>query len=299
MKNPVDAGLLAQLLDELQNLSERSDDKVKTARRAVWKKLAEAFGKPPGDLASDLVRRLNVQPITVRRWISGEYGPRLLHLTEIRSHFGLIPPQERRVSTLEPMKDSPATFDGGFAALRTINHVFYCLDFACAMFIFKGMQAFRIGRSQQVRERVVKILGRHPELILYYVFPEESEAERSLAAFHARQYVKESGVTRQIRSVSVPKEKDLLGLGISPASPFVIRYGRDGIKEFNREIDIWFEIPIEELDAQNQAIDYGTAKSVFVQLPEEESMRVWNAWQPIVRGLLDKKVEFDERHLSG
>src|SRR5258708_6229769 len=105
MKTHADAGLLAQLLDELQNLSERSDEKVKIARRAVWKRLAEAFGRSPGDLASDLARRLNVQPITIRRWISGEFGPRLSHLNEIRSHFGLIPPQELRVSPLEPAMD--------------------------------------------------------------------------------------------------------------------------------------------------------------------------------------------------
>jgi hypothetical protein len=286
MKDSVDTSLVAHLLDELQGFSERSDEQVKVARRAVWKQLADAFGRSPDELSLDLGRRLNVQPITTRRWISGEYCPRLSHINELRSHFGLIPPQDRRLSPLEPMMDSPVSFDGGLAAIRTISHIFYCLERASAMFMFKGMQAFRIGRSQQVRERTVRILQSHPELVLYYIFPEQSEAERSLEAFRGRQYVKESGIAHQVRGVPVAKQEDRFGLEISPASPFVIRYGREGLKEFKRELDIWYEIPVEELDAQNQAIDYGTATSVFIQLPEEEAMKVWDKWRPIIQSLL-------------
>lgn len=293
MKDPVDASLIARLLDELQGLSERSDEPVKVARRAVWKKLAEAFGRVPEDFSLDLGKRLRVQPITVRRWISGEYGPRLSHLNELRSQFGLIPPQEWRLAPLEPTMDSPVSFDGGLAALRSINHVFFCLEYARAMAIFKGMQAFRIGRSQQIRERVVDILQTHEELNLYYVYREDSPAAASLNGFFARQFVQESGVTPQIHGVSTPAERDCWGLGVSPASPFVLLYGKEGISKFRREIDVWYEIPVEELDARNHVIDYGTAKSVFVQLPEEEAMRVWETWRPLVRRLFEEnKVPF-------
>jgi hypothetical protein len=256
--------------------------------------LAEALGKSTGELALELGRGLDVQPITIRRWISGEYAPRLLHLTQLRTHWGLVPTIDARGGGIGAVAEAPASFDGGYAALRTINHVFYCLERALGLFIFKGMQAFRIGRSQQVREQVVKILQEHDDLHLYYLFRDESEAARSLQGFRDRHFVKESGVLAQIHGVALSAAEDPLGLSISPASPFILRYGPAGIAEFKREIDIWYEIPVEELDSQGHVIDYGSAKSVFVQLPEEEAMRTWHAWQPFIRRILEEKsVEFD------
>jgi hypothetical protein len=56
---------------------------------------------------------------------------------------------------------------------------------------------------------------------------------------------------------------------------------------------------LRRLDAHNQVIHYGTAESVFVQLPEEEAMRAWSAWQPVIHMLLEKSdTAFPEHLLS-
>jgi hypothetical protein len=291
---------LASLLDELQRLSDRSDDKAKTARQDVWSRIAAVLGRPAADLALELGRTLEVQPITTRRWISGEYAPRQMHLMHLRSHWGLVPKQEGRAVGLAPVADAPVAFDGGYAALRTMNHLLFCLERASGMVFLKGMQAFRIGRSQQVREQMVNILEKNRELVLYYLFRKESAAARSLEGFYARQYVKESGVASRVHGIPMSETEDWLGLGTSPASPFVIRYGQSGIKEFRREIDVWYEVPVQELDERNQVIDiYGKAKSVFIQLPEEEALKAWHEWRSKVRTLLEQNnIVFPEELFS-
>jgi hypothetical protein len=161
------------------------------------------------------------------------------------------------------------------------------------------MQSFRVGRSQQVRERVVNILQSQPDLTIFYIYREKSEAEQSIEAFLARQFVKDSGVANQIRRVPLTLKEDVWGLGLSPVSPFLIRYGRPGIDAFKRDVDVWYELPVEQVDAKNQVIDYDTSKSVFVQLPEEQSVKIWNEWRLSIKSVLDRKhIEFDEHHFE-
>jgi hypothetical protein len=78
-----------------------------------------------------------------------------------------------------------------------------------------------------------------------------------------------------------------------------MRYGRPGIDAFKRDVDAWYELPVEQVDAKNQVIDYGTSKSVFVQLPEEQSVKIWNEWRLFIKSVLDRKhIEFDAHHFD-
>src|SRR5579862_9915439 len=79
----------SELLDELEQYSD-SQPENKQRRVAIWEKLAIQAGKSgASDLVRDLAHDLGVQPITVRRWINGEYLPRTALLPRIRSHFGI------------------------------------------------------------------------------------------------------------------------------------------------------------------------------------------------------------------
>ena len=53
---------------------------------------------------------------------------------------------------------------------------------------------------------------------------------------------------------------------------------------FKRTVDIWYELPVERLDANNQVND-DQSLFVFVQLPAFQSDELWEEWKEWLRTL--------------
>src|SRR5438445_86765 len=71
-----------RLLRELTSLSDRSDDEAKKKRRMLWNELIATFrNSDEREAVAFLSAELQLQPITVKRWIAGEFNPRHVHIS--------------------------------------------------------------------------------------------------------------------------------------------------------------------------------------------------------------------------
>lgn len=292
---------VAKLLEELER---QSGDDAQAARKAIWEELLPYFGTTSHrDLISELVQELDVQPVTVRRWLSGSFAPRQHALAGLRQHFGLLSNTGAAVRAASP--DQPVPFAGSLAGLRTVNHFFYCLERAKSCFVFKGMLGFHAGRSQQVREHVVRVLGTNSRLKMYYIFPERSEAQATFDRFHKSTVILNPEVAPRIIGIPIPQQDDAhpavglgqMGLGTSLASPFVILYDQLYLRDFRRPLDVWYELPVEQLTANNESADSGDPLYVFVQMPSHHADGLWDEWVKLLdatSGIEKDDLEFSK-----
>ncbi len=264
------------LLQALEDCSEASDSESKARRKALWTKLLPHLGnKQPTDLVGELAHDLGVQPITVRRWINGEYAPRPTLLKQLRNRFGVTVPLPEAATSQSDEPDQPVGFGGSYAALRTIDHFFFCLEHAKSCFVFKGLLGFHAGRSDQTRRQLVRVLTKNKDLNIYYVFPSESRAEATFGRFLQSDELSDPSIASRIRKVQIRPEDDTLGLDRSFASPFVVIYGSSARRSFRRPLDIWYELPVEALDEKSAVVDRDQRAFVFVQLPIEDAKDLW------------------------
>ena len=213
-----DTGLAAKarLLGELEDLvSTRDKEEATAARRRIWQELAQEDGKAsPDEFITELSQELGIPPITVQRWIKGEYGPRTLTLKRLREHFGLAPALAQRRQT---GPDAPVPFGGehSYAALRTIDHFFFALEHAQCCFVFKGKLGFHAARQEKIRSQLVQALKANGNRTVYYIFPEKSEGKTTFHTLKRKVEETDPDVSSQIRAVPVPASNDRLGLGMS------------------------------------------------------------------------------------
>jgi hypothetical protein len=282
MTNPSE---IVELLDELERHSGTQDKASKEARRAVWEALAPHFGKSSAlGLVDELAVEVGAQPITVRRWVSGEYAPQPTFLKRIRQHFGTGTPVPSPVKG-NPAPEAPVPFGGAYAAFKTIGAFFYSVQFAKSCFVFKGMLGFHAARSQTTRVQVVDALRSNGALNAYYVFPKDSEAEVTFDKLKRGIVLIDPECAERIHDVRVAKDKDSMGLGLSLASPFVVVYSEAGREKFRRQVDIWYELPVERVTADNEVNDCDPL-FVFVQLPAFHSEEVWQQWRDCLKTLV-------------
>ena len=279
----------AHLLGELEALSSTRSDAAET-RKKIWEKLAKEDGKQSSEeFVAELSQELGVPPITVQRWIRGDYGPRALTLRKLREHFGFAPvlAQKRQIGP-----DPPVLFGGehSYAAIRTIDHFFFALEHARCCFVFKGKLGFHAGRQEKIRMRLVEALRGHNRTV-YYIFRKGTEAEETFENLKKRVGQIDADVSSQIKAVPVSADDDELGLGMSFASPFLVKYDESGRQYFKRTVDIWYELPVERLDANNEVND-DQDLFAFVQLPLAESEKLWEKeWRKWLKGLSGIKKE--------
>ncbi len=265
-----------ELLQELEDCADASDSESKDRRKALWAKLLPHLGnKQATDLVGELAHDLGVQPITVRRWVNGEYSPRPTLLKQLRKRFGLDVPLPEIAAGKGGEPDQPVGFGGAYAALRTIDHFFFCLQHAKSCFVFKGLLGFHASRSDQTRRQLVSVLAGNTDLKIYYVFPQESRAAETFGRFRQSDELLDPSIGSRIREVRIPSQNDTLGLDRSFASPFVVVYGSSARRNFRRPLDIWYEVPVEPLDAKNAVVDREQRLFVFVQLPIEDARDLW------------------------
>jgi hypothetical protein len=283
---------LGDLLQDLEGLSDTSDKEAVNRRRQIWSQIVELVGRPSRDVASEITEKLAVSDVTVARWMAGSYAPRAAFLEQLREHFGLATPFEKKGGPSRLMSpDAPVRFAGSFAALRTLDHFFYCLQRAKSSFVFKGMLEFHASHQQKTRSRVVQALENNASLIIYYVFPEDSKAKATFEEMHKiiESDYPSAGATlsERIKGIPVSKKDERMGLGLSFASPFVVLYDKKGREEFGRAVDIWYEIPVEPVNANNE-VDDDRALFVFVQLPSSNAKELWEKWKEPLQGIKDK-----------
>src|ERR1039458_4712760 len=78
------------LVRELESLSDQSEEQAKKRRMEIWAQLAPMFKKTDDrDLVAFLSAELQLQAITITRWMSGQYNPRQIHFPRIRSLLGI------------------------------------------------------------------------------------------------------------------------------------------------------------------------------------------------------------------
>jgi hypothetical protein len=195
--------------------------------------------------------------------------------------------------------ERPVPFAGSFAALRTIDHFFHRLQFATCCFVFKGMMEYHAGRQSTTLKRVIEILKGNTILVIYYVFPEGSPAQVTFAKLQESLDPDfpetESQVKERIVRVEISAKGDEMGLKYSLASPFLVRYSEDGRKKFNRPVDIWYEVPVEPLDA-NGGVNDVVPLFAFVQLPSSDSKELWAQWSKALRAVGSNSIK--KEHLS-
>jgi hypothetical protein len=298
-----------KVLRDLDLLAERSNDaEVKQRRRELWSQLIPHLGKDDDrDVTQFLAAELQLQPITIRRWLSGEFNPRRAHLQRIGTLLGLSQsrPTDGVVATGE-VQDPPVSFDNALAAIRTLNHYFYCLKLAKQAFLFKGKLAYHAGRPGASRDAVISILQERSKLpnplTMYYFYIEGSEAERTLTSFFASPRVQNSPARNCLKSFAMECGEDKLGLCHSSVSPLILIYDTDGQKEFDRFVDVFFELPVEFVQRDNRPVgDEFSLKTVLIQQPEPEAQKYWEDVVKVVKQLKrNNKTRFgalDDEHL--
>jgi hypothetical protein len=310
---------LEGFLTELNRLSNLADDAAQERRRQIWHELLPAFNRGERDGISFLAAELEVQPVTVRRWIAGKYSPRHVHLQRMKHLLGLRN-VGAQMSKLGEKPDLPVPFENAFAAFRGVNHFFYALKFCRLAFVFKGRLSYHAGRPGSVREMTISVLetksrgaeeGNIDPLILYYFYLQPAElapspAEESLRRFLRSPRVEASGIAARklIRPMPIQSSNDRLGLSYSPVSPIVLIYDDAGRSKFDRFGDVLLETPVEFVQPDNSPIDYeASLRTVFVQLPETEALSFWRTTSNYLASLKNSDqssqyADLAEEHLS-
>ena len=275
------------VLQKLEGLSEGTDSHIKGKRTELWDELIALSNRDKREFIATLSSELQLQPVTIRRWISGEFNPRQAHLPRLRALLGLTQyAPVARANFLGATPDPPVAFDNAFAAVRTLNHFFYCLKLAKYAFLFKGNLSYHAGRPGATRETVIKTLDeRQGTLIMYYFYVDGSPAAETFARFVTSPRVQGSHVQEFIRRVVIPTKEDKLGLSYSSISPLILVYDQEGCKAFDRFIDVFFEIPVEFVKGDNRPTDEYSLKTILVQQPEFEAGQFWEKTVEFLKGL--------------
>jgi hypothetical protein len=283
-----------RLLNELESLSSEGKTAAQQ-RRTIWESLTNVFGKASErELAAYIATELQVQPLTVRRWLSGEFGPRYSHIADLKSKLTNQPESSSFFHL-----DRPVSFDGLHVAIRSIPHVFYAIRRAKACFVFKGALGLNTGRPSHLRRTFVNevLTANDCETVLYYAFLNGSLAHETFQRFWnsselaAARALGNITVDDRIRRLVIPAESDNLGLGYSPASPIVLHYGPTGITDFQRSIDVFYEVPVDVVGKDNLPDEDAPLKTVFIQLPEQYAVPVWLGLRKFLKKTgLDRKV---------
>jgi hypothetical protein len=121
----------------------------------------------------------------------------------------------------EPM----VRFHGSDIAVCTIQHFFYCLQFAKFGLCAKGWLGYRAGRYPGSRDTMVSLLKRVRDFEMHYIYSPATEAERTLQRFH--QYLRNLNNSEILDKVfvwrtGVRKEAND-GLRYSISAPFTTR----------------------------------------------------------------------------
>jgi hypothetical protein len=266
---------LPQLLDELDSAAEATSQ----VRSELWAEVLKAVGKTKSELASELEKSKIAHAITVRRWIDGTNVPRPAVFKEVRRH---LTPGDEAFPYIA--NESPVPFQGKHVAIWTVKGYLATLKFAKCAFVCKGMMVMHAETENTIRSLVAKTIRASKDLIVYYVVAENSEASASYDRM--RKYIERSedrDILNNIRKVVVGNERDRTGITWSYASPFIIPYKKEHW-DLNREVNVLYEIPVDETDQAGTALGRKSNESVFVQLPADDANELWKKLGPMFEG---------------
>jgi hypothetical protein len=265
---------LGSLFDQL----EATADGTGNERSTIWIQILEATGKTKAQLSAELEKADIAHAITVRRWIDGTNVPRPAVLRRVRGH--LMPASDAFPYIAN---EPPVEFQGKHVAIWTVKGYLATLQFAKCAFVCKGMMSMHAETENAIRSLVAKTIRASNDLFVYYVVAKGSAASTSfdrMVEYIGR--TDDRDILERIGKVVLEEAQDRTGITWSFASPFIIPYKKKHW-DLNREINILYEIPVDEVDRTGLAVGRESKESVFVQLPADSAIELWQRLGPMFK----------------
>jgi hypothetical protein len=272
-------------LNELKQYTDKKSPAIIAVRKRIWREILSELRLDREQAERMMVEHLNCPAITVRRWVDGKFAPRVMAIEALLRLFTL----SIEGKSLEPdiPAEPPVLFNGSNIAIKTVQEFFSCLQYAKFGLTTRGSIGYRRGRYPGGRDTLLSILKR-PEhrFQMHYVYSSGTEADSALMGFW--RFIKSNepvAASKVFIWHTSPSDGVDEILRYSLPCLFLLIYNEDGVKKFNKSLDVWYEMPVSVVHPPGMPIlpsEVDSAEGILVGLPEEEATALWFSWRRLL-----------------